>query len=68
MARSWAIRVSVALAVIGLTVSAASADVGAANVSARLSGFSEVPPNLTAGSGSFHATVHGTSLTSPDSR
>jgi CHRD domain len=63
MARAWAIRISVALAVIGLTVSAASADVGAANVSTRLSGFSESPPILTAGSGSFQATVHGTSLT-----
>jgi hypothetical protein len=49
--------------VIGLTVSAASADAGSANLSARLSGFSEVPPNLTAGSGSFRATVQGNSLT-----
>jgi CHRD domain len=63
MTRAWAIRVAVALSVIGLTASAASADAGSANLSARLSGFSEVPPNLTAGSGSFHATVQGTSLT-----
>ena len=63
MTRAWAIRVAVALSVIGLTASAVSADAGSANLSARLSGFSEVPPNLTAGSGSFHATVQGNSLT-----
>jgi len=63
MTRAWAIRVAVVLSVIGLTVSAASADAGSANLSARLSGFSEVPPNLTAGSGSFRATVQGNSLT-----
>src|SRR3977135_1923807 len=63
MTRAWAIRLAVAFAVIGLMVSAASADAGAATLSARLSGFAEVPPNLTNGSGSFHATVQGNSLT-----
>jgi hypothetical protein len=66
MTRAWAIRVAVALAVIGVTVSAANADEGTGAVSARLSGFSEVVPNgpiLTTGSGSFHATIHGNSLT-----
>jgi len=63
MTRAWAIRVAVALAVVGLTVSAASADAGTTNLSARLSGFSEVPPQLTAGSGTLHATVRGNTLT-----
>jgi hypothetical protein len=63
MTRAWAIRIAAALAVVVLTATAASADEGAANLSARLSGFSEVPPNLTAGTGTFRATVHGSSLT-----
>ena len=63
MTRAWAIRVAVALAVVGLTVSAASADQGSVNLSARLSGFTETPPNLTNGSGTFRATIHGDSLT-----
>jgi CHRD domain len=63
MSRTWVIRVAVALGVIGLTMSAATADEGAANLSARLSGFSEVPPNLTTGSGSFHATIRDNTLT-----
>ena len=63
MSRTWVIRVAVALGVIGLTLSAATADEGAANLSARLSGFSEVPPNLTTGSGSFHATIRDNTLT-----
>jgi hypothetical protein len=63
MSRTWVIRVAVALGVIALTMSAATADEGAANLSARLSGFSEVPPNLTTGSGSFHATVRDNTLT-----
>src|SRR5205823_4983202 len=63
MARVWALRVAAAIAAVVLTATAASADEGAANLSARLSGFSEVPPILTAGSGTFRATVHGGSLT-----
>jgi hypothetical protein len=56
-------RLLVALAVLGLTVSAASADESSANLHATLSGFNEVPPNLTDGTGSFSATVQGSSLT-----
>jgi hypothetical protein len=65
MSRTWAIRVAVALGVIGLTMSAATADEGAANLSARMSGFSEASPFpiLTTGSGSFHATVRDNTLT-----
>src|SRR2546430_203575 len=63
MTRAWAIRAAAALAVIGVMVTAASADEGDAHLSARLSGFAETPPILTAGSGSFRATVNGNSLT-----
>jgi len=63
MRESWLIRLLVAAAVLGLTVSAASADEGSANLSARLTGFEEVPPNLTDATGTFSASVQGTSLT-----
>jgi CHRD domain len=63
LGRSWVLRLLVAAAVLGLTVSAASADENAANLSAKLSGFQEVAPNLTNGTGTFSATVQGTSLT-----
>jgi hypothetical protein len=63
MTRTWALRVLVALAVVGLTVSAASADNGPSHFQAKLSGFNEVPPIQTNGSGTFSATVRGDSLT-----
>jgi CHRD domain len=49
--------------VIGLTLTVATADEGTSRFAASLSGFNEVPPILTNGTGSFHATVHGNSLT-----
>jgi CHRD domain len=61
--RSLVIRMLVAAAVLGLAVTAANADEGAANLSARLTGFEETPPNLTNGTGTFVATVQGSSLT-----
>ncbi len=71
MTRAWAIRLLAAAAVIGLSVTVATADEAATNFSANLSGFSEVLPTggnvLTDGSGSFHATVHGSSLTYTES-
>lgn len=63
MRPSWLFRSLVGLAVIGLTVSAASADDGAGHFTAHLNGFRESPPKLTGGSGSFSATVDGSSLT-----
>jgi CHRD domain-containing protein len=61
--RSWILRLLVAAAVLGLTVTVANADEGAANLSARLTGFEETPPILTNGTGTFVATVQGSSLT-----
>jgi hypothetical protein len=49
--------------VIGLTLTVASADEGTSRFTASLSGFNEVPPILTNGTGTFHATVHGNRLT-----
>ena len=63
MTRTWGIRLVVALAALGLTISAASADEGSANLHARLIGFQETPANLTPAMGTFTATVQGTSLT-----
>jgi CHRD domain-containing protein len=63
MRRFWMVRLLVGLAVIGLTVSAARADAGVAHLSAQLTGFQQVPPILTAGTGSFNATVRDASLT-----
>src|SRR5262245_52328639 len=63
MRRTWGIRLAVAFAVLGLTVSAAAADESSANLHANLTGFQETPAILTAATGSFSATVQGTSLT-----
>jgi hypothetical protein len=49
--------------VVGLTITIATADEGASTFAASLSGFNEVQPILTDGTGSFHATVQGSSLT-----
>jgi hypothetical protein len=52
-----------AFVVIGLTLTVATADEGSSRFVASLSGFDEVPPILTDGTGTFHATVNGNSLT-----
>lgn len=44
-------------------MTAASADEGVDQFSTRMAGFSETPPILTNGHGSFNATLRGTSLT-----
>ncbi len=70
MSKTWLLRALVACAVLGLTISVASADEGQTNLAAKLSGFNEVlPPTagggnvLSDGSGTFSATVQGNSLT-----
>lgn len=71
MNKTWLLRALVACAVLGLTISAASADEGQTNLAAKLSGFNEVLPAggaasgnvLSDGTGTFRATVQGTSLT-----
>jgi len=55
-------RVLAAVAVLGLTVVAASADEMTVSAKAKLTGFQESPPKLTNGTGSFHATVSGGTL------
>jgi hypothetical protein len=67
MRRAWALRLLAACAVIGLTLTVATADEGTSRFAASLSGFSEVPPILTDGTGTFHAKVHGNSLTYTES-
>lgn len=56
-------RVFVALIVLSLTVTAASADEETLTAKATLTGFQEVTPKLTNGIGSFSATIHDASLT-----
>lgn len=65
MTRVWVIRLLAAFAVLGLTISAASADEGATTLSARMTGFNETPPGpfLTDATGTFSATVQGDQLT-----
>ena len=64
MRRIWAVRVLAVIAVLGLTVVSTSADQGSnASAKAKLSGFSEVTPKLTNGTGIFSATINGGTLT-----
>jgi len=63
MTRTWAIRLLAVLAAIGLSATVASADEGATTFTARMVGFNEVAPILSNGTGTFHATVQGNSLT-----
>jgi hypothetical protein len=59
MKRAWILRAAGAIAVLGLTLSAATADEGNSILAARLTGFQDAPANLTNGSGTFVATIHG---------
>ena len=64
MRRIWAVRVLALVAVLGLTIVSTSADQGGnASAKAKLSGFSEVTPKLTNGTGTFKATISGGTLT-----
>src|SRR2546428_1850700 len=58
----WILRSFAIVAVLGLTVTATSADESTMSVHAKLSGFKEVSPKLTAGTGTFQATLTGTTL------
>jgi hypothetical protein len=51
-----------AVAVISLWVTTTSANEGTITLSTKLSGFQEVPPKLTAGTGAFSATIVGGKL------
>lgn len=63
MRRTWAIRVLALCAVLGLTVSAASADNGPTFFAARLTGFHETTSILTGGTGTFTLAVNGDTAT-----
>src|SRR5215470_4543845 len=63
MRHIWVGRLLAAAAVIGLTVTAASADEPTIHATAKLNGFHEVTPKLTNGTGTFSATVQGGQLT-----
>ncbi len=62
MKRVWAVRVLAVLAVLGLTVTATSAEGDTVTAKAKLSGFQENLPKLTNGTGSFEATISGGKL------
>ena len=59
----WAIRLLAIAGVVGLLITTAIAGEGATNFRASMSGFNEVAPILTNGSGSFHLTVSGSEAT-----
>lgn len=63
MRHIWVGRLLAAAAVIGLTVTAVSADEPTIHATAKLNGFHEVTPKLTNGTGTFSATVQGGQLT-----
>ncbi len=63
MSLKWIARLAAMFAVLGLTVAATSADEATMSIHAKLTGFQEVPPKLSPGSGHFEATVSGSSLT-----
>src|SRR2546422_7437205 len=58
----WILRFFAVVAVFGLTVTVTSADEPTISMHAKLSGFKEVSPKLTAGTGTFQATVTGSTL------
>ncbi|HKW73398.1 MAG TPA: CHRD domain-containing protein [Candidatus Dormibacteraeota bacterium] len=63
MKLTWAIRLLAALGAVGLTITVVNANDGAMTFRATMSGFHEVAPILTNGSGTFHATIKGNSMT-----
>ncbi len=63
----WALRLLAVAGVLGLTVAVVNAGEDSATFAASLSGFNEVAPILTNGTGSFHATLHSNQLTYTES-
>lgn len=58
----WLVQGAAVVAVLGLTIAATSADEGTNNLRAHLTGFQESPPKLSPSTGSFEATVTGSTL------
>src|ERR1700747_3034230 len=67
MRRIWAIRICAIAGVLALAFTTATADEGAKTFSTSMTGFQETPPILSNGSGTFHATVKGDSMTYTES-
>jgi hypothetical protein len=63
MKLTWAIRFLAVVSVLGLGITVVNAGDNANGFAARMSGFNEVPPIFTDGSGTFTATVNGSMLT-----
>jgi hypothetical protein len=62
MKLKWILRFATAVALLGLTVATTSADGGTLTMRAKLNGFQESPPKLTAITGRFQARVVGSTL------
>ena len=62
MKLKWIFRFAAVVAVLGLTVAATSADEGTLSLRAKLTGFQESPPKLSPSTGTFQATVIGSTL------
>lgn len=62
MRLKWIFRFAAVVAVLGLTVVATSADEGTLSLRAKLTGFQENPPKLSPSTGTFQATVIGSTL------
>jgi hypothetical protein len=62
MKLKWILRLAALVAALGITVMVTSADEGTVPLRAKLTGFQEVPPKLSPGTGSFQATVTGSTL------
>ena len=58
----WLVQAAAVVAVLGLTIAATSADEGTLKLRAKLTGFQESPPKLSPSTGSFEATVTGSTL------
>jgi hypothetical protein len=59
----WAVRILAIAGVAALAFTTATAGEGSTRFSTSMSGFQETPAILTSGTGTFHATVQGNSLT-----
>src|SRR4029077_12515014 len=62
MKLKWLFRFAALVAVLGLTVVATNADEGTLSLRAKLTGFQESPPKLSPSTGTFEATVIGSTL------
>jgi hypothetical protein len=62
MKLKWILRFAALVAVLGLTIAATNADEGTVSMRAKLTGFQESPPKLSPSTGTFQATVTGSTL------